>query len=91
MKVYKEIEFYTDGGRSTCEVAFYLDADDVRLAIEDNPKDGEQAVLRSFSDFIRFFNAVPDDIYSGFNEHQRKIIGDNLGSVLAKVKGNSVV
>lgn len=91
MKVYKEIEFYTDGGRSTCEVAFYLDADDVRLAIEDNPKDGEQAVLRSFADFIRFFQAVPDEVYAGFNDSQRKIIGENFETLLAKVKGNSVV
>jgi hypothetical protein len=91
MKVYKEIEFYTDGGRSTCEVAFYLDADDVRMAIEDNPKDGEQAVLRSFADFIKFFNAVPDEIYVGFNEHQRKVIGVHLETVLAKVKGDLVV
>lgn len=91
MKVYKEIEFYTDGGRNTVEVAFYIEADDIVASIEDNPKDGEQAVLRSFADFIKFFNAVPDEIYAGFNEHQRKVIGEHLETVLAKVKGNSVV
>ena len=91
MKVYKEIEIYVDGCSNKCEVGFHIDADDCRLALEDNPKDGEHAVLRSFSDFIRFFNAVPEEIYTGFNDHQRKIIGENLETVLAKVKGNSVV
>lgn len=91
MKVYKEVEIYVDGCSNQCEVGFHLDADDCRLALEDNPKDGEQAVLRSFSDFIRFFNAVPDDIYTGFNDKQREVIGGHLEAVMAKIKGNSVV
>lgn len=89
MKVYKDIEFYTDGGRNTVEVAFLIDTDDIVASIEDDPKGGEQAVLRSFADFIKFFNAVPDEIYAGFNAHQRKVIGDHLETVLSKLKGST--
>jgi hypothetical protein len=91
MKVYKEIEIYVDGCSNKCEVGFHLDADDVRLAIEDNHQDSEQSVLRAFSDFITFYKSVPNEIYDGFNDHQRKIIGEHLETILAKVKGNSVV
>jgi hypothetical protein len=89
--MYKEIEIYVDGSRNTCEVGFHIDADDCRLAIEDNHQEGENAVLRCFSDFIVFFKSVPDEIYTGFNDAQRKIIGEHLEIILAKVKGNSVV
>ena len=91
MKVYKDIEIYTDGRRQSIEVSFVVDADDIVAAIKENPKDGEQAVLRSFADFIRFYQSVPDEIYAGFNDHQRKVIGEHLEAVLVKVKGNSVV
>lgn len=90
MKVYKEIEIYVDGCKNTCEVGFHIDADDCRLAIADNHQDGEKSVLCAYSDFIRFFNSVPDEIHAGFNEHQRKVIGEHLETILAKVKGNPV-
>lgn len=91
MRIYKDIEIYTDGGQQSVEVSFVIYADDIVAAIEENPKDGEQAVLRSFADFIRFYQSVPDEIYTGFNEHQRKVIGEHLETVLTKIKGNSVV
>ena len=69
------------------EVAVDVTVDDIRGAIRENPKGGESAVLGSFSDFIRFWQAVPDEIYAGLNDAQRGIITEHLVAVLAKVKG----
>ena len=89
MKIEKTITI-TDCFRSyDFEVSVDVDADDICAAIREDTKHGESAVLGSFSDFIRFWQAVPDEIYAGFNDHQRKIIGENLEKTLAKVKGES--
>lgn len=89
MRIEKTIQI-TDCFRShNFEVAVDIDADDIRLATTEDPTGGESAVLRSFSDFIRFFQAVPDEIYQGFNDSQRKVIGENLEKTLAKVRGEA--
>lgn len=90
MKVSKYITICDDFRSHQFEVSVDVDADDIRCAIQED-KESEQGVLRSFSDFIRYSQAVPDEIYAGFNDHQRKIIGEHLEAVLAKIKGNSVV
>ena len=91
MKIYKNMEFYVDGCKNTFEIAIHIDADDCRAAIEENPTEGERAVLMSFSDFIGFWKAVPDEIYAGFTDKHREILSENLEKVLAKIKGDSVV
>lgn len=88
MQVYKTIEFYVDGCKNACEIAIHIDADDCRAAIQENPKDGERAVLGSFSDFISFWQAVPDEIYAGFTDKHREILSENIEKVLSKIKGN---
>jgi len=86
MKVSKHITI-TDCFRShEFEVSVDIDADDIRCAIQED-KESEQGVLRSFSDFIRYSQAVPDEIYAGFNDQQRKVIGEHLETVLTKVRG----
>jgi hypothetical protein len=91
MKIYKDIEIYVDGCKNTCEVGFHIDADDCRLAIADNHQEGEAAVLRGFSDFISFFNSVPEEIYTGFTDKHREILSEHLEKVLTKIKGADVV
>ena len=90
MKVSKYITICDDFRNHQFEVSVDVDADDIRCAITED-KESEQGVLRSFSDFIRYSQSVPDEIYAGFNDQQRKVIGEHLETVLAKVKGNSVV
>ena len=87
MKISKFITITDDSRSHDFEVFVDVEADDIRCAIRENPQDGESAVLASFSDFIRFWQAVPDEIYSGFNDKQRKIISENLEKTLAKVLG----
>ena len=69
------------------EVDVYIDIDDIVAAIREDTKSGVNGVLRSFSDFIGFWQAVPDDIYAEFNDKQRAIITEHLEKTLAKVKG----
>lgn len=90
MKVSKHITICDDFRNHQFEVSVDVDADDIRCAIQED-KESEQGVLRSFSDSIRYSQAVPDEIYAGFNDQQRKVIGEHLETVLAKVKGNLVV
>ena len=83
MKVSKFITI-TDCFRShEFEVSVDVDANDIRCAITED-KESESGVLRSFSDFIRYSQSVPDEIYIGFNDYQRKIIGET--SVLIAVQ-----
>lgn len=91
MRIEKAITITSDYHSQSIEVYIDIDADDIRAAIQETPKDGERAVLGSFSDFIRFWQAVPDEIYAGFNDKQREIISDNIEKVLQKIKGGSVV
>lgn len=90
MKISKYITICDDFRNHEFEVSVDVDADDIRCAIQED-KESEQGVLRSFSDFIRYSQAVPDEIYAGFNAEMRKYIGGHLETALAKVKGNSVV
>lgn len=90
MKVSKYITICDDFRSHQFEVSVDVDTDDISCAIQED-KESEQGVLRSFSDFIRYSQAVSDEIYAGFNDQQRKIIGEHLETVLAKVKGNLVV
>ncbi|HBA70728.1 MAG TPA: hypothetical protein DCZ63_00540 [Geobacter sp.] len=87
MKVSKYITI-TDCFRShEFEVSVDVDLDDIRCAIRED-KESEPRVLQSFSDFIRFSQSVPDEIYAGFNDHMRKVIGDHFETILAKIKAH---
>jgi hypothetical protein len=85
MKVSKFITICDDFRNHEFEVSVDVDADDIRCAITED-KENEQGVLRSFGDFIRYSQAVPDEIYAGFNDKQREVIGGHLETVLAKVR-----
>lgn len=90
MKVSKYITICDDFRSHQFEVSVDIDSDDIRCAIQED-KESEQGVLRSFADFIRYSQSVPDEIYAGLNDKQRETIGGHLETVLTKIKGNSVV
>ena len=79
---------------STCvdilnhEIEVDIDLDDIVAAIREN-KDSLNAVIGSFSDFIRFWQAIPEDMWLEFNEAQCKIIVEHLGKVCDKLGGRS--
>lgn len=84
MKVSKFITISDCFRSHEFEVSVGVDHDDIRCAIQED-KDSESQVLRSFADFIRYSQAVPDEIYEGFNDAARKIIGENLSNCLRKI------
>ena len=84
MKVTKYIQICDDFRNHQFEVSVDIDLEDIRCAIQED-KESESEVLRSFSDFFRFSQAVPDEIYTGFNDKQREVISGHLSSLLSKI------
>lgn len=85
MKVSKYITICDDFRQHSFEVSVDVDADDIRCAITED-KDSESGVLRSLSDFIRYSQSIPDEIYIGLNDQQRKIISEHFESLLSKIR-----
>ena len=83
MKVTTTVDIYNH------EIDVQIDLDDIVAAIRED-KDSLNAVLQSFSDFIRFWQAIPGDMWLEFNEPQCKIIVEHLGKVCDKLGGRHI-
>lgn len=71
------------------EIDVEITLEDIVAAIRED-KDSLNSVLRSFSDFMTFWKAIPDDIWLEFHESQCKIIVEHLGKVCDKLGGRNI-